>query len=1140
MPDGAAPHLQPAQILAAATGQLSDPGAVAHLESCAACGEEVTEMRPDSFGLGRVDEKTGRECPTAESLANFAAGPKMPDSALAAHLSGCARCNQILLLSLQPDEAQDAGPPLALRTSTRAWQKEMAAKFAAESRPNHYWRFAAMAAALILSVAIGGYWWNRQRSPERLLARAYTAARPFEYRLPDDGYSPVRQQKGAASSFDRPVAMAEAEARIRGMMESRPQDPVVLAVKGRFQLLDRDLEGAINTLSRALETRPGDVAVLTDLGTAYAARGDAEKRNVDYAHATELFLTALKTVPADQRTLFNLAIVYQKLSMLEDAAETWKKFLLQASPEWRREANEHLREVEKARAEKEKADGNILRDPVRFLAARASGQSFDPLDYFDIFWTKWIPAAFTDSAPHEAVLLLARSFDRDYHESSLLEAAVSVSPPAARIEARRSALELLARAILANRAGFAARGLKLAATASTALDATGLKGAALLARVEASYALTRAARSREAIRLTDEILRRAGTAYPWLSGYAHLQHAASRLLLGDPGAARDEIVDTEATLSRARLWPVALRAKGFITQADASTGNVGAVWESAPRNLASYWVTSANAVRAQNAQYDMAQAASLQGWNQAAAVMMATSLRYARLAGNIEIETYGRFRFAGMLARMGDKTGQLRELQKALGLLSQFDAGGGEYDESVVSTLRWQAGLLTVQARIDAGAPASAKQELAVLVASAKDRPEKDQVQLAQAEGLALLASGDPNGAQEPLRNAIRLNRRQVDSVGAWVARIPVLESVAPSVRSLTQIQLREQHDPAAALAVWQSFRPHSRTEGADLLIHLAILPAGIGIWSTRNGTTGFRWLEVSGDQVKSSAERFLHLTASPASNVSEIKKAGNQLFHWLIAPELRGMSRGIVALVSEGWVSSLPFGAFSDDFGSWLANNYSFVGSWGPATPVQSGAPDFSRALVVSAPIGVPPGRQPLPRLAAAEREADEVASHFPASTVLHDADPEQIASRSVGTVLFHFSGHGWANGGDGSLILAPGPDGSSPLLTARLLAGQNWSKCQLAVLSACLTATGEERGAVNNQSLVQAMLSAGAARVIAARWSVDSESTRALMSSFYRRLLAGAPVPEALSRAAAEVAAIRNWSHPYYWAGFDLFGAV
>ena len=93
---------------------------------------------------------------------------------------------------------------------------------------------------------------------------------------------------------------------------------------------------------------------------------------------------------------------------------------------------------------------------------------------------------------------------------------------------------------------------------------------------------------------------------------------------------------------------------------------------------------------------------------------------------------------------------------------------------------------------------------------------------------------------------------------------------------------------------------------------------------------------------------------------------------------------------------------------------------------------------------------------------------------------------------------------------------------------------------MSACLTAAGETRGAVNNQIVVQALLGAGARRVVAARWSIDSEATRVLMDRFYARLVSGKSVPEALSGAAADVAASPGWSHPYFWAGFDVFGAA
>ncbi len=116
----------------------------------------------------------------------------------------------------------------------------------------------------------------------------------------------------------------------------------------------------------------------------------------------------------------------------------------------------------------------------------------------------------------------------------------------------------------------------------------------------------------------------------------------------------------------------------------------------------------------------------------------------------------------------------------------------------------------------------------------------------------------------------------------------------------------------------------------------------------------------------------------------------------------------------------------------------------------------------------------------------------------------------------------------GNGALLLAPGSDGEPGSSRRRELSEQDWSRCLLAVLSACLTAEGEDRGPVNNESLVRALLSAGAHRVMAARWSVDSQSTRHLMESFYLQLLRGETPARALAASANEVASASRWKHP------------
>jgi CHAT domain-containing protein len=296
-----------------------------------------------------------------------------------------------------------------------------------------------------------------------------------------------------------------------------------------------------------------------------------------------------------------------------------------------------------------------------------------------------------------------------------------------------------------------------------------------------------------------------------------------------------------------------------------------------------------------------------------------------------------------------------------------------------------------------------------------------------------------------------------------------------------------------------------------------------------------------SPEELRRTSEEFLALCASPASNAGEIRRLGNRLYRALVRPELKTLANGTIVLTTESWLAEIPFGALTDDSGDYLFRRFHFVQGYGPGMegPVSSIALR-STALIVTAPSATAPGQPPLPILPAAELEAAQVAAQFPKSVVRRNATVEWLAANAPRATVFHFCGHGWANGGNGALILPSGPDGEPRFVTSVNLAQQNWSRCQLAVLSACLTAAGETRGAVNNQSLVQALLGAGASRVVAARWSIDSEATRVLMGRFYERLVSGRSVPEALSGAAADVAALPGWSHPYFWAGFDVFGAA
>jgi CHAT domain-containing protein len=99
------------------------------------------------------------------------------------------------------------------------------------------------------------------------------------------------------------------------------------------------------------------------------------------------------------------------------------------------------------------------------------------------------------------------------------------------------------------------------------------------------------------------------------------------------------------------------------------------------------------------------------------------------------------------------------------------------------------------------------------------------------------------------------------------------------------------------------------------------------------------------------------------------------------------------------------------------------------------------------------------------------------------------------------------------------------------------------LAVLSACETATGKIVMGEGIVGLTRAFMFAGAPRVICSLWKVDDEATRALMIKFYElwNPKDGAPglgAAAALKQAQEFIRGQDRWKHPYYWAAWTLWG--
>jgi tetratricopeptide (TPR) repeat protein len=103
---------------------------------------------------------------------------------------------------------------------------------------------------------------------------------------------------------------------------------------------------------------------------------------------------------------------------------------------------------------------------------------------------------------------------------------------------------------------------------------------------------------------------------------------------------------------------------------------------------------------------------------------------------------------------------------------------------------------------------------------------------------------------------------------------------------------------------------------------------------------------------------------------------------------------------------------------------------------------------------------------------------------------------------------------------------------------------RSDLVTLSACETGRSVVGGGDELVGLSRAFLYAGTAALLVGQWRVDDASTAALMTRFYHEYRRGNAPAQALRIAQCEFLssgmAQRGWSHPLYWAGFQLIGAA
>jgi filamentous hemagglutinin family protein len=270
------------------------------------------------------------------------------------------------------------------------------------------------------------------------------------------------------------------------------------------------------------------------------------------------------------------------------------------------------------------------------------------------------------------------------------------------------------------------------------------------------------------------------------------------------------------------------------------------------------------------------------------------------------------------------------------------------------------------------------------------------------------------------------------------------------------------------------------------------------------------------------------------------------QVYDWLIRPAEAALgSAGIQTLVFvlDEDLRSLPMAALHDG-NQYLIEKYAVALSPGlhllaPSSQAQS--PGILAA-------GLTEARQGFNAIPAVSQEVQAISQTVKHSTVLLNQgftrETLESALDQNPVSIVHLATHAQFSTDPSETFLLTWNDRINVKDFDRLFqsnlssaASPHHTPIDLLVMSACQTATGDRRSALG---LAGFALRSGARSTLASLWSVNDQSTAALMSEFYRQLNQSPQISKAEALRQAQLSLLHNpqYQHPYFWSAFILVG--
>jgi len=188
---------------------------------------------------------------------------------------------------------------------------------------------------------------------------------------------------------------------------------------------------------------------------------------------------------------------------------------------------------------------------------------------------------------------------------------------------------------------------------------------------------------------------------------------------------------------------------------------------------------------------------------------------------------------------------------------------------------------------------------------------------------------------------------------------------------------------------------------------------------------------------------------------------------------------------------------------------------------------------------------RDQLKPLPVTQEQVEAIRELFAEKTLVRLAEQASIKTlqrESPKATVIHIASHGFVENCDplrSFLALTPeqSPGGGEGLLHASEIMESLRLNADLVVLSACQTGLGEVTRNEGIIGLTRAFQYAGARSVVMSLWEITDNSSSVLMKEFYTQYKNGRSKDVALQLAQQKLIK-SEFSHPYYWAAFEMVG--